>query len=304
MTLKYGQGLLCLPLVTHCSQQCTCALAHTHTHTHTHARTHTHAHTHTLLFLHPCRPFEVIQQMFGRVGQNRIYTYIYSVYLVISKPKIPYVHRIYMVLANPNVKASHNTLDNTMKLAAAPGAFISVSLSMLNKLKKLTAFATLMSTFANMRESIAACSTSRTTVSLHPLLVVGHAGQRVQFKLRFAAGIAQACHCTRFCLEHACAILVTAAGVAQTCHCTSSCLEHACATLIAVCCRSSTSLPLHLLLSSACLCDFNRCMLQESRKRATALAAVLRLLMYFHSLSAAGVAERATALSPVLSMLM
>jgi len=32
-----------------------------------------------------------------RVGQNRIYT----VYLVISKPKIPYVHRIYMVLANP-----------------------------------------------------------------------------------------------------------------------------------------------------------------------------------------------------------
>jgi len=37
-----------------------------------------------------------------RVGQNRIYTYIYTVYLVISKPKIPYVHRIYMVLANPN----------------------------------------------------------------------------------------------------------------------------------------------------------------------------------------------------------
>ena len=36
-----------------------------------------------------------------RVGQNRIYTYIYTVYLVISKPKIPYVHRIYMVLANP-----------------------------------------------------------------------------------------------------------------------------------------------------------------------------------------------------------
>jgi hypothetical protein len=35
------------------------------------------------------------------VGQNRIYTYIYAVYLVISKPKIPYVHRIYMVLANP-----------------------------------------------------------------------------------------------------------------------------------------------------------------------------------------------------------
>jgi hypothetical protein len=35
-----------------------------------------------------------------RVGQNRICTYIYTVYLVISKPKIPYVHRIYMVLAN------------------------------------------------------------------------------------------------------------------------------------------------------------------------------------------------------------
>jgi len=37
----------------------------------------------------------------GRVGQNRIYTYIYTVYLVISMPKILYVHRIYMVLANP-----------------------------------------------------------------------------------------------------------------------------------------------------------------------------------------------------------
>jgi len=39
-----------------------------------------------------------------RFGQNRIYTYIYTVYLVylvIFKPKIPYVHRIYMVLANP-----------------------------------------------------------------------------------------------------------------------------------------------------------------------------------------------------------
>jgi hypothetical protein len=36
-----------------------------------------------------------------RVGQNRIYTYIYTLYLVISKPKLPYVHRIYMVLANP-----------------------------------------------------------------------------------------------------------------------------------------------------------------------------------------------------------
>ena len=36
-----------------------------------------------------------------RVGQNRTYTYIYTVYLVISKPKIPYVHCIYIVLANP-----------------------------------------------------------------------------------------------------------------------------------------------------------------------------------------------------------
>jgi|AntDeeMinimDraft_5_1070356.scaffolds.fasta_scaffold67573_1 hypothetical protein len=36
-----------------------------------------------------------------RIGQNRIYTYIYTVYLVIPKPKIPYVHRTYMVLANP-----------------------------------------------------------------------------------------------------------------------------------------------------------------------------------------------------------
>jgi len=35
-----------------------------------------------------------------RVGQNRLYTYIYTVYLMISLPKIPYVHRIYMVLAN------------------------------------------------------------------------------------------------------------------------------------------------------------------------------------------------------------
>jgi hypothetical protein len=39
-----------------------------------------------------------------RVGQNRIYTYIYTVYLVISKPKMPYVHHIYMVLANPTNK--------------------------------------------------------------------------------------------------------------------------------------------------------------------------------------------------------
>ena len=30
-----------------------------------------------------------------------IYTYIYTVYFLISKPKIPYVHHIYMVLANP-----------------------------------------------------------------------------------------------------------------------------------------------------------------------------------------------------------
>jgi hypothetical protein len=38
-----------------------------------------------------------------RVDQNRIYTYIYTVYLVIFKPKIPYVHRICMVLANPTI---------------------------------------------------------------------------------------------------------------------------------------------------------------------------------------------------------
>ena len=38
-----------------------------------------------------------VQLRVCRVGQNRIYTYIYTVYLVISKPKIPYVHHIYMV---------------------------------------------------------------------------------------------------------------------------------------------------------------------------------------------------------------
>jgi len=42
----------------------------------------------------------------GRVGQNRIYTYIVTLHLVMSKPKIPYVHRIYMVLANPIYRAS------------------------------------------------------------------------------------------------------------------------------------------------------------------------------------------------------
>ena len=42
-----------------------------------------------------------------RVGQIRIYTYIYTVYLVISEPKIPYVHRIYMVLANPTHARTH-----------------------------------------------------------------------------------------------------------------------------------------------------------------------------------------------------
>jgi len=42
----------------------------------------------------------------NRVGQNRIYTYIYTVYMVISKPKIPYIHRIHMVLANPTGTAS------------------------------------------------------------------------------------------------------------------------------------------------------------------------------------------------------
>jgi len=45
-------------------------------------------------------PDSAMPQMW-RVGQNRIYTYIYTVYLVISKQKLPYVHRIYMVLANP-----------------------------------------------------------------------------------------------------------------------------------------------------------------------------------------------------------
>jgi hypothetical protein len=48
----------------------------------------------------PCQPS--VPFILPRVGQNCIYTYIYTVYLVISKPKIPYVHRIYMVLANPN----------------------------------------------------------------------------------------------------------------------------------------------------------------------------------------------------------
>ena len=52
-----------------------------------------------------------------RVGQNRIYTYIYTVYLVVSKPKIPYVHRIYMVLANPR-----NTISKiTNKIVYARG---------------------------------------------------------------------------------------------------------------------------------------------------------------------------------------
>ena len=45
----------------------------------------------------------------SKVGQNPIYTYIYTVYLVISKPKIPYVHRIYMVLANPKHVSSVST---------------------------------------------------------------------------------------------------------------------------------------------------------------------------------------------------
>ena len=43
-----------------------------------------------------------------RVGQNRKYMYKYTVYLVISKLKIPYVHRIYMVLANPRyIRCTH-----------------------------------------------------------------------------------------------------------------------------------------------------------------------------------------------------
>jgi hypothetical protein len=36
-----------------------------------------------------------------RVVHNRIYTCLYTVYLMISKPTLPYVHRIFMVLATP-----------------------------------------------------------------------------------------------------------------------------------------------------------------------------------------------------------
>jgi site-specific DNA-cytosine methylase len=63
-----------------------------------------------------------------RVGQNRIYTYIYTIYLVISKPNIPYVHRIYMVLANPG----HVWVDMTKKLVGPRRkavTFYSLSLS-------------------------------------------------------------------------------------------------------------------------------------------------------------------------------
>ena len=46
--------------------------------------------------------YNVTQQKAAYVGLARtVYIRIYTVYLVISKPKIPYVHRIYMVLANP-----------------------------------------------------------------------------------------------------------------------------------------------------------------------------------------------------------
>ena len=56
-----------------------------------------------LLLLHTQQPIRSAStSVIPRVGQNRIYTYINTVYLVISKPKIPYVHRIYMVLANPS----------------------------------------------------------------------------------------------------------------------------------------------------------------------------------------------------------
>jgi len=48
-----------------------------------------------------------------RVGQNRTCTYIYTVCLVISKPKIPYVHRIYLVLANPTYVHMCITTTNT-----------------------------------------------------------------------------------------------------------------------------------------------------------------------------------------------
>jgi len=84
-------------------------------HTHTHTHTHTHPHPNTLTashpFLHSCTHNNNDVQAYvshnhthiPRVGRNHIYTYIYTVYLVISLPKILYIHRIYiyMVLASP-----------------------------------------------------------------------------------------------------------------------------------------------------------------------------------------------------------
>jgi hypothetical protein len=40
----------------------------------------------------------VATHLYLRVGQNRIYTYIFTVNLVISKPKLPHVHRIYIYI--------------------------------------------------------------------------------------------------------------------------------------------------------------------------------------------------------------
>ena len=58
---------------------------------------HHRAHTHIQMPTWPhYRAHTHIQTSTCRVGQNRIYTYIYTVYLMISKPKIPYVHRIYV----------------------------------------------------------------------------------------------------------------------------------------------------------------------------------------------------------------
>jgi hypothetical protein len=50
-------------------------------------------------------------QVMCRVGQDRVYTPYMTVYLVISRPKIPYIQRIYMVLANPSrvLSASHTS---------------------------------------------------------------------------------------------------------------------------------------------------------------------------------------------------
>jgi hypothetical protein len=54
------------------------------------------------------------------VGQKSIYTYIYTVCLVISKPKTPYVHRIYMVLANPMYDIKTHNSHQWYSFLAAP----------------------------------------------------------------------------------------------------------------------------------------------------------------------------------------